>query len=263
MSLYSRFIKIVILFACLSTAISEAATYVRTRSGAGVRVRSASGKVIGSLPNGARLRIDPAKPSTGKFVYIIYNGKKGRVARSLTTSRNTEVPAKKRNKRLPEDTTDDSNEADIGNSSSNGTCGTVHANCRTHRITFTGSIRISARDSVIDCGYGGRTHGGVGRVGGPHPPAGAKKGDYIVPPGKGVRIEDVPRMGDAGGGKVFHVKWWDGLPTGENKSRGCIRISPAVLRALKKCRGAPLKITGSTGGSSHDETKKNLRKGVR
>lgn len=242
------------MFCFLLSGIAEAATYVRTRSGAGLNVRSHSGRVIGSLPNGAKIRLDPSRPATGKYLYIIYNGKKARVARSLTTSRGSDVAATgtKNKKRQLQVAQSDYSPSPSSGPTPNGTCGSVKVDCSTHRISFTGSVRVSARELVIDCGRGGTTKSGTGWVGGRH--SGPRVKD-------GVRIEGIQGMGDSGGGRVFHTTFWDKtgntLPTGVNSSAGCIRLSPKVFKFMKKCKGSPLSIIGSGGRGG---TKKKRQK---
>lgn len=112
-----------------------------------------------------------------------------------------------------------------------GSCGEIKVDCGTHKIS------IGGKDEIIDCGADGKTISGSGKVGGPH-------NGQVVP--DGVEIQ-TPRMGQEGGGKVFHEVLGGGDPTGSDNSKGCIHVTKAVLGQLKSCQGAPLTIVGTDG----------------
>lgn len=117
-----------------------------------------------------------------------------------------------------------------------GACGNIKADCKTHKLSIKG------QDKTINCGAGGTTITGRGKVGGPH------KGS-VVP--DGVDIQS-PRMGQAGGGKVFHTpnpKAMSGTPTGADNTKGCIAVDLETLNVLKGCKDAPLEIVGNDNGS--------------
>lgn len=134
-----------------------------------------------------------------------------------------------------------------------GQCQSVRVDCRTHRISI-GGVNLPSSEQIIDCGKGGRTINGSGRIGGRH------HGRVVK---DGVAIEGIQGMGQSGGGKVFHTAFWrrPPLPKGENSSKGCVRVTPKVLKVLKTCKGAPLTITGGSpargGGRGNGRPKKD------
>ena len=116
-----------------------------------------------------------------------------------------------------------------------GSCD-VKADCKTHKI------KVKGKESTINCGKGGTTITGKGKVGGPH------KGK-VVPDGVDIKS---PRMGQAGGGKVFHTpnpRAMSGTPTGTDSTKGCIAVDLATLNLLKSCANSPLEIIGNDNGS--------------
>ncbi len=154
---------------------------------------------------------------------------------------------------VPSDRTDHwSGLRSASQTSFNGACSQVHVDCSTHRIRIIGAS-ISSADQVIDCGKNGTTKNGEGTIGGLH------RGRTVK---DGVRIEGILGMGDSGGGRVFHTAWWNPgqMPTGVNSSKGCIRVSPNVLKILKKCKGARLSITGATDRSRMPKNRSKTRR---
>ena len=123
-----------------------------------------------------------------------------------------------------------------------GECGYVKVDCGEHKIYLskTQSPALSTSDQTIDCGRAGLTHNGIGTVGGP------RSGNVVK---DGLQI-NIPGMGDAGGGKWFHTAWWrpGQMPNGTDSSKGCIHISPNMLKKLKTCDKAPLEILNATNG---------------
>lgn len=120
-------------------------------------------------------------------------------------------------------------------------CGSVYVNCLDHTINIDGVI------STIDCGKGGTTTTGSGRVGGRH---------------KGPKVPDGLRMKTTGMyyTKVFHT--WGGYrrdgrnysyppgtrPRGQDTSAGCVIVDDATYAKLKSsCVGKPLTIQGNDG----------------
>ena len=119
-----------------------------------------------------------------------------------------------------------------------GQCQSVRVDCGTHRITI-GGMNLPNSEQIIDCGKNGTTINGSGTIGGRH------HGRVVK---DGVAIEGIQGMGQSGGGRVFHTAWWrkPPMPIGENGSKGCVRVTPKVLKVLKSCKGAPLTITGGS-----------------
>jgi len=118
---------------------------------------------------------------------------------------------------------------------SGGSCGQVRVDCKTHKI------EIKGQSKTINCGRNGTTITGTGKVGGPH------RGK-VVPDGVDIQT---PRMGQAGGGKVFHTpnpRSMSGTPTGVDTSKGCVIVDLATLNILKGCQGSPLQIIGNDNG---------------
>ncbi len=116
-----------------------------------------------------------------------------------------------------------------------GNCGEIKADCKTHKI------KVKEKEATINCGKGGTTITGKGQVGGPHKGA-------VVPDGVDIKT---PRMGQAGGGKVFHTpnpKAMSGTPTGTDSTKGCIAVDLETLNLLKSCQGSTLDIVGNDNG---------------
>lgn len=266
---------------------SAFAKSVRITARNGVNVRNSAGKDIGGISRGEVVEVLRVE---GSRTWIRYNGKEARIPTKFTEVVNgggsddgwttgkviggsDSAPAPTPKPVVADDDDDNSGgssfDSSIKYSCSNGakdctssksrrkfynpakadsgTCGDVTVDCGSHTIHFSG-VRIPASEKAVNCGKKGKTKDGVGRIGGRH------SGERVK---NGIQIEGIPGMGASGGGRVFHLPWWNGnmKPTQLNSSNGCIHISPLVMALLKRCEGSKLTIKNSYGGRNNSTGK--------
>lgn len=230
--------------------VTWAASARTTRGGIELR-HPTKNKVLAKIPNGKKVVIDSSRPGDSQWIYVVYQGMRGRIPRSAARgapAAPAEAAPESRGGLLQrlfgggnrQRSNLHSDDFDGGGSDSvRGSCGSVTVDCRAMKIHFSGA-RLSDSDALIDCGRGTTTKNGYGTIGGRH------SGRLVK---DGVQINNIPGMGASGGGRVFHVAWWkkNGLATGANDSKGCIHVSPRALQLLKTCKGARLEIKGARG----------------
>jgi hypothetical protein len=127
-------------------------------------------------------------------------------------------------------------------------CGKILVNCQTHEILIDGErLPITCGKGTNSGGGDDATLSGEGTIGSAWVP------DLASDPIKdGVDIDGIPGMGKAGGGKIFHCVAGGATPTKDDRSKGCIRVTPRVLSKLHSCQGSRLRIIGAhnPGGTS-------------